>query len=62
MSKFKLNQNWNGHYAGEEVSYPDMFDKIILLKNIGVKVEPKAENKMIVPDYPNVKKARKKKA
>lgn len=58
MSKFKLNENFNGSFAGETVNVPDYLDKEVISKKIGVKVkaEKPPRNKAIQSTPRNKKK------
>ena len=52
MSKFKLDEDWNGYKAGSIVSVNDYFDN--QLSKVGTKVEGsdlEPKNKMVAPKY-----------
>jgi len=39
MSDFKLNRNWNGHFAGEIVPVPNHLDGEMIRNRIGERIE-----------------------
>ena len=66
MSNFKLNRNWNGHFAGEIVPVPNHLDGEMVRNRIGIKVDEEAkaievapENKAILSTPKNKRKTKK---
>lgn len=61
--KITLIQNWNGHYAGESIFANETKKAKLIRRGVGFMEESitKAENKMIAPEYDNVKKPKAKK-
>jgi hypothetical protein len=68
MSEFKLNRNWNGHFAGDVVTVPSHLDGEMVRNRIGeklgavvdevkeVKAEPKAPKNKAVQSAPRNKR------
>lgn len=65
MSEFKLNRNFNGHFAGEVVFIPTHLDGEVVRNKIGVRVEkaeqPAPVNKAEKPPKNKAEKPRNKK-
>ena len=54
MSYFKLNRNWNGHYAGEIVSVSNHLDGEMVRNRIGIKVAEEVQEEVVTEEQIDV--------